>query len=145
MSVMESVEILEHLPHRYPMVLVDRILELDVEAKTVVGMKSVSFNEPFFQGHFPGRPVMPGVLQLEAMAQTGGVLINVMINRPGAIAYFTGVNKAKFKRIVKPGDQLRMELGVTRMKMGTAILHGIATVDGKLVCVADMSFFMERE
>ncbi len=145
MSTMEIDEILKTLPHRFPMLLVDRILEMDLEEKRVVGIKNLTFNEPFFQGHFPGRPVMPGVLQLEAMAQVGGVMINSMLDSSGAISYFTGINQAKFKRIVIPGDQLRMEVSVKRMKMGVAVLHGCATVDGQVAVEADMSFFMARD
>lgn len=144
MAEMEIEQILEILPHRYPMLMVDRVLECDYKER-IVGVKNLTVNEEFFQGHFPGNPVMPGVLQLEAMAQLGGILMNRVMNREGSIAYFTGINNAKFKRMVKPGDQLRMEVVLSKVRMRTAKVHGKAFVDGKLACEADMMFHMGNE
>ena len=107
---MEVEDILEILPHRYPFMLVDRIIEHLPEENRIVGLKNLTFNETFFQGHFPGNPVMPGVLQLEAMAQVAGVMLNLRAGNKGKIAYFMSINNAKFRRMVKPGDQLRIEI-----------------------------------
>lgn len=111
--------ILEVLPHRYPFLLVDRILECDGE-KRIVGLKNITFNEPYFQGHFPGEPIMPGVLQLEAMAQVGGILMNKVTGKEGAIAYFMAVDKVKFRRLIRPGDQLRIEIDVIKARSKVA-------------------------
>ena len=140
MSVMNITEIMEILPHRYPFLMVDRILELDMEAGTVVGLKNLSMNEEFFQGHFPGGPVMPGVLQMEAMAQVAGVLLNSRKGNEGKVAYFMSMNKVKFRKMVVPGDQLRMEIGVTRMRSRMATVQGKAYVDGVLVSEAELTF-----
>ncbi len=126
-------EILRYLPHRYPFLLVDRILEL-VPGKFIVGLKNVTFNEPFFQGHFPGRPIMPGVLIIEAMAQVGGVLayMTTQAHLAGKLYYFMGMDKVRFRRPVVPGDQLRMEL--TTLRSGPRIwkMAGKALVDGEV-------------
>jgi beta-hydroxyacyl-ACP dehydratase FabZ len=105
-----------------------------------VGLKNVSASEPWFEGHFPGQPVFPGVLQLEAMAQTAGILLNKITKADGKVAYYLGVDKAKFRRIVKPGDQLRLELKLLRLRMGMARMAGRALVDGELACEAEMMF-----
>jgi beta-hydroxyacyl-ACP dehydratase FabZ len=139
MSVIEVNEILEILPHRYPFMLVDRILEIE-EGKRIVGIKNLTFNEPFFQGHFPGRPVMPGVLQMEAMAQVAGILLNKMFGGEGKISYFAAIDNARFRRPVVPGDQLRMEIEIVNAKPRLSKVNAKAFVDGKLVSEADLMF-----
>jgi UDP-3-O-[3-hydroxymyristoyl] N-acetylglucosamine deacetylase/3-hydroxyacyl-[acyl-carrier-protein] dehydratase len=132
-------EIMRVLPHRYPFLLVDRILELE-PGKRVVGLKNVTINEPFFQGHFPGHPIMPGVLVIEAMAQVGGVLLLGAISEPETkVVYFTSLNNVKWRRPVKPGDQLRFELEVTQIRGPVCKMRGVAKVDGDIVCEADMA------
>jgi UDP-3-O-[3-hydroxymyristoyl] N-acetylglucosamine deacetylase/3-hydroxyacyl-[acyl-carrier-protein] dehydratase len=132
-------DIMRVLPHRYPFLLVDRIVELE-ELKRVVGIKNVTINEPFFQGHFPGHPVMPGVLIVEAMAQTGGMLLLGTVNDPGEkVVYFMTLDNVKFRQPVKPGDQLRFELEVLQIRGKVCKMHGVAKVDGKVVCEAEMS------
>ncbi len=127
----------EILPHRYPFLLVDKIVDFD--ENTIVGIKNVTMNEPFFQGHFPGNPIMPGVLQLEAMAQVGGILLLNNIENPKTIwVYFVAIDNARFKKPVKPGDTLRLELEMTAMKRNICKMTGRAFVDGQLVCSADL-------
>jgi UDP-3-O-[3-hydroxymyristoyl] N-acetylglucosamine deacetylase / 3-hydroxyacyl-[acyl-carrier-protein] dehydratase len=131
-------EIMKVLPHRYPFLLVDRILELD--AKRVVGIKNVTINEPFFQGHFPGHPIMPGVLIIEAMAQVGGMLLMGSLSDPQSkVVYFTSLDNVRWRRPVKPGDQLRFELDLQQVRARIARMHGVAKVEGEVVCEADMS------
>jgi len=137
---MDINEILGILPHRYPFMLVDRIVEMDVEEQCVVGYKNLTFNEPFFQGHFPDEPIMPGVMQLEAMAQVAGILLNKVSQKEGQIAYFMSIDKAKFRRKVVPGDTLRMEIKVTRMRSRMATVEGKAYVDGELASQAELMF-----
>ena len=138
-TIHDSKDILDILPHRHPFVLVDRIVECN-DRDWIVGLKNVSASEPWFEGHFPGQPVFPGVLQLEAMAQTAGILLNKITKADGKVAYYLGVDKAKFRRIVKPGDQLRLELKLLRLRMGMARMAGRALVDGELACEAEMMF-----
>ncbi len=127
------------LPHRYPFLLVDKITELDV-GKRIVGVKNVTSNEPFFQGHFPSHPIMPGVLVIEAMAQVGGLLVlNEIENPESKLVYFAGINNAKFKNPVFPGDQILFEVNLVNSRLNTFKMHGKAFVDGKLVCEADLS------
>ncbi len=127
----------EILPHRYPFLLVDRIEELETER--VVGIKNVTVNEPFFAGHFPDYPVMPGVLIIEAMAQVAGVLVLSGIpDRKNKLVLLAGVDGAKFRKPVRPGDQLRMEMKVLRSRAAMAKVSGIATVDGTVVAEAEM-------
>jgi beta-hydroxyacyl-ACP dehydratase FabZ len=133
-------EILKHLPHRYPFLLVDRIVEME-GSERIVGIKNVSFNENFFQGHFPNRPVMPGVLICEAMAQVGAILAQ---NARGGmndhkVFVLTGLNNVKFKRPVEPGDQLRLELTALKRRGSFWKMQGTATVDGKVVAQAEIS------
>ena len=126
------------LPHRYPMLLVDRIIE--VSEKRVVGIKNVTINEQFFQGHFPGQPIMPGVLIIEAMAQTGGICALNLSENIGKLAYFLAINKAKFRKPVVPGDTLRMEVDIIKTKMGIMQCRAVAKVDDEVVAEAEMMF-----
>jgi UDP-3-O-[3-hydroxymyristoyl] N-acetylglucosamine deacetylase/3-hydroxyacyl-[acyl-carrier-protein] dehydratase len=138
-TVLGIEEIMKVLPHRYPFLLVDRILEME-EGKRVVGLKNVTINEPFFQGHFPGHPIMPGVLIVEAMAQVGGMLMLGSVVDPDAkVVYFTSLDNVKFRKPVKPGDQLRFELDVVQVRGPLCKMHGVARVDGDVVCEADMA------
>ena len=137
---MEVEDILEILPHRYPFMLVDRIIEHLPEENRIVGLKNLTFNETFFQGHFPVNPVMPGVLQLEAMAQVAGVMLNLRAGNKGKIAYFMSINNAKFRRMVKPGDQLRIEIEGVRLRSRMAVVKGCAYVGEELASEAELSF-----
>ncbi|UTR12171.1 3-hydroxyacyl-ACP dehydratase FabZ [Evansella sp. LMS18] len=132
-------EIKEIIPHRYPFLLVDRILEVE-EGQRAVGIKNVSANEDFFNGHFPDYPVMPGVLIIEAMAQVGAVAILKKEENRGRLAFFAGIDKARFKGQVKPGDQLRMEVEMTRVRGSIGKGKGTAYVDDKLVAEAELTF-----
>lgn len=136
---MDIEQIQATIPHRYPFLLVDEIVELE-EGKRVVGKKNVTINEPFFQGHFPGYPVMPGVLIVEALAQTGAV---VMLKKPenkGKIGFLAGIDKCRFKRQVKPGDQLKLEVEIIRLKGPIGKGKAVATVDGEIACEAEIMF-----
>jgi len=127
-------DLLELLPHRYPMLLIDRVVEM-VRAKRIVAIKNVTINEPFFVGHFPGYPIMPGVLIVEAMAQAGAALLFTEIqDRKDKLLVFTGIERARFRRPVTPGDQLRIEVDVLVFRGTAGRLQGKAYVDGKLVC-----------
>ncbi len=134
--------ILELLPHRYPFLLVDRVLSYQTEGehKTLKALKNVSFNEPFFQGHFPGKPVLPGVLILEAMAQATGILAFTMVGKPepGELYYFASIDNARFKHPVYPGDQLILDVEYLKERRGIAKFTGVATVNGEVVCSADL-------
>jgi beta-hydroxyacyl-ACP dehydratase FabZ len=133
-------EIQETLPHRYPFLLVDRILEMEL-GKRVVGIKNVTINEPFFPGHFPGHPIMPGVLIVEAMAQVGGVLLMRSLDARAEkkVMYFTGIDRARFRRAVVPGDQIRFEVEVLQLRRQLCRMRCVAYVDGKLVAEAQLS------
>jgi len=134
--VMDIHEILKLLPHRYPILLIDRVLEID-PGKSLVALKNVTINEAFFMGHFPNRPVMPGVLILEAMAQAGAVLAYKSTNTSpsdGSLFYFAGIDNARFRRVVEPGDQLRLEVKVLRAKSEIWKLEGSAYVGDELAC-----------
>ncbi len=133
-------EIQEILPHRYPFLFVDRILEMEL-GKRVVGIKNVTLNEPFFPGHFPGHPIMPGVLLLEAMAQVGGFLLMRSLDARAEkkVLYFTGIDKAKFRRPVVPGDQVRFEIEILQQRRQVCRMKGQAFVDGKLMVEAELS------
>ena len=129
-------EIMDFLPNRYPFLLIDRVVEFE-PAKRLVAIKNVTMNEPFFQGHFPGLPIMPGVLVIEAMAQAGAIIMMTeMPDRETKLAVFTGIEKAKFRRQVTPGDQLRIEVEVLAFKSRVGRMEAKALVDGKLACQA---------
>jgi len=133
-------EILEHLPHRYPFLLIDRVVEFK-ENERIVALKNVTINEPFFQGHFPGVPIMPGVLIIEAMAQAGGVLVfRTQMNRAEKLVLFIGIERARFRKPVRPGDQLRLEMVVDRIKSRVGRLKGKAYVEGAVVAEAEVMF-----
>jgi len=135
---LDSTEIQAILPHRYPFLLVDRIEELEI-GKRVIGIKNVTVNEPFFQGHFPGRPIMPGVLIIEAMAQVGGVLAFKSANQSGAkLVYFMGIDKAKFRKPVLPGDRLRFVVDILKARHPYWKMRGEAYVEDSLVCEAEL-------
>ncbi len=136
----DAKEIQEIIPHRFPFLLVDRILELEL-GKHVVGIKNVTINEPFFAGHFPGHPIMPGVMILEAMAQVGGFLLMSSLDARGEkkLIYFTGIDRARFRKPVVPGDQVRFEVKILQTRRQLCRLKGAAYVDGKLVAEAEMS------
>jgi UDP-3-O-[3-hydroxymyristoyl] N-acetylglucosamine deacetylase/3-hydroxyacyl-[acyl-carrier-protein] dehydratase len=137
--VLDASAIQKILPHRYPFLLVDKIIELE-PLQRAVGIKNVTHNEPFFPGHFPGHPIMPGVLIVEAMAQTGGVmLLNSAANPGDKLVYFTGIENAKFRKPVRPGDQLRFEMEMIKFRAPICKMAGKAFVDGVLVCEAELS------
>ncbi|MBQ8847398.1 MAG: 3-hydroxyacyl-ACP dehydratase FabZ [Candidatus Gastranaerophilales bacterium] len=135
---MDYEQILQMLPHRYPFLLVDRITEC-IPAKYSKGYKNVTFNEPFFQGHFPENPIMPGVLQIEALAQTAAPILMTMDEYKGKLTLFAGVDGAKFKNIVRPGDKLEMETECIKIKGPIAKCLGRSFVDGKLCCEATLT------
>ena len=131
-------EILKILPHRYPFLLVDRILEIE-KGKRIVGIKNVTFNEEFFQGHFPGNPVMPGVLILEAMAQVAAIgLLGVIPDHEKKLLYISGVDRCKFRRPVLPGDQLRIEADILQLRSRACRCKAVATVNGELCTEAEL-------
>jgi len=132
-------QIMGLLPHRYPFLLIDRIVEFE-PTKRVVALKNVTINEPFFQGHFPDHPIMPGVLVIEAMAQAGAVLMLAELpDRDKKLAVFTGIDNTKFRRSITPGDQLRLEVNVLSFRPRTGRMEGKAYVDGKLACEATLT------
>lgn len=135
----------ELLPHRYPFLLVDRVVELEA-GKRIVGLKNVTINEPFFQGHFPGQPLMPGVLLLEVMAQVGGLLARKTISGKGKpVVMLTGVEKAKFRKPVVPGDQLRVEVNLVKRRDPFWKMAGKIVIEGALACEAEMTALVSVE
>ncbi|AJK87954.1 MULTISPECIES: 3-hydroxyacyl-ACP dehydratase FabZ [Lysinibacillus] len=137
--MLTSQQIQEILPHRYPFLLVDRIEELE-EGKRAVGLKNVTINEEFFNGHFPQYPVMPGVLIVEALAQVSAVIMLTKEGNEGRLGLLAGIDQCRFKKQVKPGDQLRLEVEITRVKGSIGKGKGIATVDGEMVCEMELVF-----
>jgi 3-hydroxyacyl-[acyl-carrier-protein] dehydratase len=140
MSNLDIAEILKYLPHRYPFLLIDRVLELELD-KRILALKNVTFNEPFFTGHFPHLPVMPGVLVVEAMAQAAGILSFATMGRrsdENSVFYFAGIDEARFKQPVVPGDQLRLEVDIVRKSRMLWKFNGTASVDGQVVAQAQL-------
>lgn len=139
---MDIREIKETIPHRYPFLLVDRIVEVE-DGKRAVGLKNVTANEEFFNGHFPNYPVMPGVLIVEALAQVGAVAMLKKEENKGRLAFFAGIDHCRFKRQVVPGDQLRLEVEMTRLRGSIGKAKAMASVEGELVCEAELMFALE--
>lgn len=142
MSVLNTKQIMEIIPHRQPMLLIDTVEEIEYGIRAVA-KKCVSFNEPFFAGHFPGEPVMPGVLIVEALAQTGAVAMLGKEENRGKTAYFASINSAKFKRKVVPGDVLILETEIIKQKGPIGVGKAVAKVDGDIVCVAELTFAIQ--
>lgn len=141
--MLDVMEIMKRIPHRYPFLLVDRVLEMDKEAQKIRGLKNVTVNEEFFNGHFPGHPIMPGVLIVEGMAQCLGVL--VLDDTEGKVPYFAAIENVKFKAPVRPGDQLIYEVQVDKLRRNIVKATGVAKVDGKVVTEASFTFtIMEK-
>ncbi|MSS62923.1 3-hydroxyacyl-ACP dehydratase FabZ [Velocimicrobium porci] len=132
-------EIEEIIPHRHPFLLIDRVEELEPGVKAI-GYKSITYNEPYFLGHFPEEPVMPGVLQIEALAQTGAVAILSKKENKGKTAYFGGINQARFKRKVVPGDTLKLDCQIVKQKGSIGVGRAVATVDGEIAVSAELTF-----
>lgn len=137
--MLENIDIQKILPHRYPFLLVDRVLEME-EGKRAVGIKNVTVNEPFFQGHFPSNPIMPGVLIVEALAQVGAVMLLSMPENKGKLGVFTGIDSMKFRRQVVPGDTLELEAELLTYRHGMGKAKVKATVEGKLAAAGEISF-----
>ena len=139
MTELNSMQIQQVIPHRFPFLLVDRIVELE-EGRRAVGIKAVSIGEPFFAGHFPGYPVMPGVLIAEALAQVGAVAVLHSTGSDGRIAFLAGLDNFRFRRQVVPGDLLRLEVTLSQIRKSAGRGHGIATVDGQVAAEGDITF-----
>ena len=138
MSAMTIADIMRSLPHRFPMLLVDRVVECDTEARRIVAIKNVTVNEPFFQGHFPDVPIMPGVLQLESMAQVGGILLIAIKGTSDYIPYFMSIDRAKFRRPVVPGDQMRIEVEITNLRTKLAKFAAKILVEDAVASQAEL-------
>lgn len=141
---LEAADIMRILPHRYPFLLVDRVVELE-PGKRAVGIKNVTANEPQFTGHFPGRPIMPGVLMVEALAQTCGVAVLTLDEYRGKIGLFAGIDDVRFRRLVQPGDTLRMEVTVQKLRGMFGRARGVATVDGEVAVEGTLSIIIPRD
>ncbi|AAM23476.1 3-hydroxyacyl-[acyl-carrier-protein] dehydratase [Caldanaerobacter subterraneus subsp. tengcongensis MB4] len=141
---MENKDIRKILPHRYPFLLVDRIIELE-EGKRAVGIKNVTSNEPFFQGHFPDNPIMPGVLIVEALAQVAGIAVMNVEEFKGKLGLFAGIDKCRFKKVVRPGDQLILEVSIDSIRMGLVKAKGVAKVGEEIAATAELMFVMAEE
>lgn len=141
-ALLDIDQVMELLPHRYPFLMVDRVLELEAGNRAVV-LKNVSVNEPFFQGHYPGMPVMPGVMIIEAMAQAGGIAAGS--EAKDQVPLFTGINKAKFRKVVRPGDQLRIEAVVLASRMQMVRVKAVAKVDGKVAAEGELMFALSQK
>lgn len=138
---LDITEIQKLIPHRYPFLLVDKIIDME-PGKSATGIKNVTMNEPFFQGHFPGKPIMPGVLIVEAMAQVAAIICMGLEENKGKLGVFTGIDECKFRRQVVPGDILCMEVEMTTLRRGIGKAEAKAYVDGELACAAKLSFAM---
>jgi 3-hydroxyacyl-[acyl-carrier-protein] dehydratase len=141
---LEAADIMRIIPHRYPFLMVDRIVELE-PGKRVVGVKQVTANEPQFTGHFPGRPIMPGVLMVEALAQTAGVCVMSLDEYRGKLGLFAGIDDCRFRRMVVPGDALRLEVTVEKLRGMFGRVRGVASVDGEVAVEATLSIIIPRE
>ncbi|KPU27349.1 hydroxymyristoyl-ACP dehydratase [Caloranaerobacter sp. TR13] len=137
--MLTNIDIQKIIPHRYPFLLVDKIIEIE-EGKKAVGIKNVTINEPFFQGHFPGNPIMPGVLIVEAMAQVGAVAVLSLEENKDKLAVFTGIDKVRFKKQVKPGDTLRMEVELIALRRGIGKAEAVAYVGDEVACKGTLMF-----
>jgi len=142
--MLTTKEIMEIIPHRYPFLLVDRVLELE-PGKRAVGLKNVTANEPQFTGHFPGNPIFPGVLQVEALAQVGAVAMLSLPENKGKLALFAGIDEVRFKRPVTPGDTLRLEVEILTLRRGIGKGNGTITVDGQVVCSGVLTFALAEQ
>ncbi|MGI8829721.1 MAG: 3-hydroxyacyl-ACP dehydratase FabZ [Candidatus Limnocylindria bacterium] len=141
---LEATDIMRILPHRYPFLMVDRIVELE-PGRRAVGIKAVTANEPQFTGHFPGRPIMPGVLTVEALAQTAGVAVMTLDEYRGRLGLFAGIDDCRFRRMVVPGDVLRLEVTVEKLRGMFGRLRGVATVEGEIAVEATLSIIIPRD
>ena len=141
---LEAADIMRIIPHRYPFLMVDRIVELD-PGKRAVGLKQVTANEPQFTGHFPGRPIMPGVLMVEALAQTAGVCVMSLDEYRGKLGLFAGIDDCRFRRMVVPGDTLRLEVTVEKLRGMFGRVRGVASVDGEVAVEATLSIIIPRD
>ena len=141
---LEAADIMKVLPHRYPVLLVDRIVELEPGVRAV-GIKSVSANEPQFTGHFPGRPIMPGVLMVEALAQTAGVAVLTLDEYRGKLGLFAGIDDCRFRRLVQPGDVLRLEVTVEKLRGMFGRVRAVASVDGEVAVEGTLSIIVPRD
>lgn len=139
--MLDTTEIKRIIPHRYPMLLIDRVEEL-IPGEKAVARRNVTINEELFNGHFPGNPVMPGVLIVEALAQTGAVALLSLPEFKGKTAYFGGIKSAKFRKVVRPGDSLRLEVTLEKIRNNVGLGKAIATVDGKKACTAELTFMI---
>lgn len=139
--MLDITEIKKIIPHRYPMLLIDRVEEL-IPGEKAVAKRNVTINEELFNGHFPGNPVMPGVLIVEALAQTGAVALLSLPEFKGKTAYFGGIKSAKFRKVVRPGDSLRLEVTLEKIRNNVGLGKAVATVDGKKACTAELTFMV---